>query len=92
MNILIIWLTDLLSRSIRKFPVFGDWSVISDDLSMSCPNGKNSLLGADSCSSGISTGAKPVILRCSSGSASETAIGDSIESLAKHFIQKQNII
>lgn len=92
MNILIIGLTDLLSRSIGKLPVFGNWSVISDNLSVSCPNSQNSLFSADSCSSGISTGAKPVILRCSSGSSSEAAIGDSIDSLTKHFIQKQNII
>ena len=80
------------SRGIGCFPGGGNGSIISNDFSVSSPNGQDSFFCSDSCSSGVSTWSKPMILRCTRSSGLISGIGDSIDGLSENAIEEKNIV
>jgi hypothetical protein len=85
-------MVEALSRGIGKGPAFRDGSVVSDDLSMSCPDSQDGLFGTDACSSGISSGPEPVVLGSSSCPSSDAWVGDSIDGLSKDSVKEADIV
>ena len=77
---------------IGSSPVRSKRSIVSNYLSVSCPNSKKSLFRSNSSTSGISTRTKPVILRSSSSSSSDAWVSHPISSLSKDSIKESNII
>lgn len=73
-------------------PVGVDWTIVSDDFSVSSPDMENGLFCADTGSSWVAARAKPVVLWSSGSSGSDTGVGGSVDCLPEDVVQEERVV